>query len=595
MKKLMPCTYLKRCNRLFEPIMRRLKQTYNILYGKFILFDDRLVLMTAGAVVGIFSGIAAVALRLSLASVLEFFQPYRQYAWAFILPGIGALLSFLFLDKVVREGAGHGVPEVIYAVSRRGGLLRFRSTFSRLISSFLTIASGGSAGPEAPVVMSGSAIGSNIAKFLGLNDRQRMTLVGCGTAGAIASIFHAPVAGLIFSVEIILGEWKFVNIIPIAIAAVAGAQISEAIIPKKELFQHHPFSIFTGDILGSIGLALFTAIISVIFTRMLRKVGAVAKRTPVSPWLRAMIGGCTVGAMGIFMPMVLGEGYHPIMEMVDGTFPMAFWLIFIGIFLKIFVTAITLGWGGSGGIFAPCLLIGSLTGVVFYKSMIFVFPNAVVASEGAYALLGMAGIMAGVMQAPLTSIFLIAEITGGYEAILLLLLVSSISSTLTHMIEPSSFYFKDLIERGEFMRPGTDARILSDLSLNEIIDTNYTPVSENMVFRAFINKIRNSARNHYPVISDETGDYIGIIRISSIRKYALDPAFYDMIFLNQIMDTDMVTASFDDDLHEVLEFMETFNIDHIPVVDHKKFSGMISKARILDLYRRELIMQTNIQ
>ena len=575
--------------------MRRLKQIYNILYAKFILFDDRLVLMTAGAVVGVFAGLAAVALRLSLASVLEFFEPYRQYAWAFILPGIGALLSFLFLDKVVREGAGHGVPEVIYAVSRRGGLLRFRSTFSRLISSFLTIASGGSAGPEAPVVMSGSAIGSNIAKFLGLNDRQRMTLVGCGTAGAIASIFHAPVAGLIFSVEIILGEWKFVNIIPIAIAAVAGAQISEAIIPKKELFQHHPFSIFTGDILGSIGLALFTAIISVIFTRMLRKVGALAKRTPVSPWLRAMIGGCTVGAMGIFMPMVLGEGYHPIMEMVDGTFPMAFWLIFIGILLKIFVTAITLGWGGSGGIFAPCLLIGSLTGVVFYKAMIFVFPNAVVASEGAYALLGMAGIMAGVMQAPLTSIFLIAEITGGYEAILLLLLVSSISSTLTHMIEPSSFYFKDLIERGEFMRPGTDARILSDLSLNEIIATNYTPVSENMVFRAFVNKIRNSDRNHYPVISDETGDYLGMIRVSSIRKYALDPAFHDMLFLNQIMDTDMVTASFDDDLHEVLEFMETFNIDHIPVVDHKKFSGMISKARILDLYRRELIMQTNIQ
>jgi CIC family chloride channel protein len=145
------------------------------------------------------------------------------------------------------------------------------------------------------------------------------------------------------------------------------------------------------------------------------------------------------------------------------------------------------------------------------------------------------------------------------------------------------------------MRPGTDARILSDLSLNEIIDTSYTPVSENMVFRAFIDIIRNSDRDHYPVISDETGNYIGMVRVSSIRKYALDPAFYDMIFLNQIMDRDMVTASFDDNLHDVLEFMETFNLDHIPVVDNHRFSGMISKARILDLYRRELIMQTNIQ
>jgi CIC family chloride channel protein len=575
--------------------MSKLKQTYNSIYAKFFLFDNRLVLMIAGAVVGIFAGLAAVALRLSLASVLEFLAPYRQYGWAFILPGIGAMCSYLFLDKVMREGAGHGVPEVIYAVSRRGGLIRLRSTFSRLISSFLTIASGGSAGPEAPVVMSGSAIGSNIAKFLGLNDRQRMTLVGCGTAGAIASIFHAPVAGLIFAVEIILGEWKFVNIIPITIAAVAGAQISEAIIPEKELFQHHPFDIFAGDILGSIGLALFTAIISVIFTRTLRQVGALAKRTPVSPWLRAVMGGCTVGAIGIYMPMVLGEGYHPIMEMVGGTFPMAFWLVFLALFLKIFVTSMTLGWGGSGGIFAPCLVIGSLSGVVFHKAMLFVLPNAVVTSEGAYALLGMTGIMAGVMQAPLSSIFLIAEITGGYEAILLLLLVSSISSTLSHIIEPASFYFKDLIERGEFMRPGTDARVLSDLSLNELIETNYTPVSENMVFREFIDIIRNSHRNHYPVISDETGNYLGMVRVSRIRKYALDPAFYDMIFINQIMDTDMVTVSFDDDLHDVLEFMESFNIDHIPVVDHHRFSGMISKARILDLYRRELIMQTNIQ
>ncbi len=551
--------------------------------------------MTAGAVVGICAGLAAVALRLSLATVLEFLQPYRQYAWAFILPGIGALFSFLFLDKIVREGAGHGVPEVIYAVSRRGGLLRLRSAYSRLISSFLTIASGGSAGPEAPVVMSGSAIGSNIAKLLGLNDRQRMTLVGCGTAGAIASIFHAPVAGLIFSVEIILGEWKFVNIIPITVAAVAGAQVSEAIIPKKELFQHHPFDIVAGDIPATIALALFTAVISVIFTRTLQKVGSVAKKAPVSPWLRALIGGCTVGTMGIYMPMVLGEGYHPIMEMVNGTFPMAFWLIFAGIFAKIFATAMTLGWGGSGGIFAPCLLIGSLSGVTFYKAMIFLFPEAAVASEGAYALLGMAGIMAGVMQAPLSSIFLIAEITGGYEAILLLLLVSSISSTVSHVIEPSSFYFKDLIERGEFMRPGTDARVLSELSLSEIIDTNYSTVSENMVFREFINLIRRTKQNYYPVVSDDTGEYLGMIRISNIRQYILDPAFYDIIFLNQIMDTDMIVASFDDDLSDVLESMEAFNENHIPVVDHNRFSGMISKAGVLDLYRRELIMQTNIQ
>ncbi len=579
--------------------MPNIKQLYKLVYQKLFRLDDRLLLLIAGSIAGVCAGLAAVALRLSLASVLDFLRPYRQYYWAFILPGAGACLSSLFLEKVVREGAGHGVPEVIYAVSRRAGLLRLRSAWSRLVSSFLTIASGGSAGPEAPVVMSGSAIGSNIGKFLGLNDRQRITIVGCGSAGAIASIFHAPIAGLIFTVEVILGEWKFVNIIPIAVAAVAGAQISEAIIPQKEMFHHHPFTFLPADTLASLGLALFTALVSVSFTRMLGKVGKVARKTPVPQWTRALIGGCTVGVMGMAMPVVLGEGYHPILEMVHGSFPMAFWFVSAALFAKMLATAMTLGWGGSGGIFAPCLVIGSLSGVVYYQALIFILPGTApgtaIAPGGAYALLGMAGIISGVMQAPLTGIFLIVEITGGYEAILPLLLVSSISSTLSHYIEPSSFYFKDLIARGEFMRPGTDARILSDLSLSEIVDTQYQKVSENMVFRKFIDLIRKSPQNHYPVVSDETGEYLGLINLAHIRRYALNPAIYDMLFLNQVMDTDVVTASFDDELHDVLETMEAFHMDYIPLVDHNRFIGMISKARILDLYRRELIMQTNIQ
>ncbi|MBT6341192.1 MAG: chloride channel protein, partial [Desulfobacula sp.] len=193
--------------------MSKIKNFYKNLFRRLFQLDDRLLLIIAGSIAGICSGLAAVALRLSLESVLEYLHPFRQYGWAFVLPALGALLSSFYLEKIAREGAGHGVPEVIYSVSRYGGLLRFRSSYSRLISSFLTIGSGGSAGPEAPVVMSGSAIGSNIAKFLGLNDRQRITLVGCGTAGAIASIFNAPIAGMVFAIEVILGEWKFVNII----------------------------------------------------------------------------------------------------------------------------------------------------------------------------------------------------------------------------------------------------------------------------------------------------------------------------------------------------------------------------------------------
>jgi CIC family chloride channel protein len=216
------------------------------------------------------------------------------------------------------------------------------------------------------------------------------------------------------------------------------------------------------------------------------------------------------------------------------------------------------------------------------------------ASEGAYALLGMTGLISGVMQAPLTGIFLIVEITGGYETILPLILVSSISSTMSHYIEPASFYLKDLIERGQFMRPGTDARILSDLSLNELIETDYTKVSEDMVFREFIDIIKQSEQNFFPVV-DETQNYKGVILLSAIRKYALEPGMYDMVFLNQIMDTNVLTASLEDDLQDVLDSMELNNMDRIPVVENDRFVGMIAKTRVLDLYRRELIMHTNIQ
>jgi CIC family chloride channel protein len=575
--------------------MQTLKNTYKAIYYRLFRLDDRLLLIVAGSIAGICSGLAAVALRLSLEAVIELLHPLRHYWWAFVLPAAGALLSSLYLEKVSREGAGHGVPEVIYAVSRHGGLLRFRSSYSRLISSFLTIASGGSAGPEAPVVMSGSSIGSNIAKFLVLNDRQRITLVGCGTAGAISAIFNAPMAGLVFSIEVLLGEWKFVNIIPIAIAAVAGAQVSQAIIPEQVLFNHQPFNMMAADILPSLCLAVLTALISVLFTKSLRKIGGIAKKSSLPLWGRAIVGGCMVGAIGISMPLVLGEGYHFIQTMISGNFSMGVFLTFVAIFAKIFATALTLGWGGSGGIFAPCLLIGSLTGVVFHKVLFFLLPSAGCASEGAYALLGMAGLISGVMQAPLTGIFLIVEITGGYETILPLILVSSISSTMSHYIEPASFYLKDLIERGQFMRPGTDARILSDLSLNELIETDYTKVSENMVFRDFIDIIKGSKQNYFPVIEDKTDVYKGVIQLSSIRKYVLEPGMYDMVFLNQIMDADVVTASLEDDLQDVLDAMDLNNMDNIPVVENDRFVGMITKTRVLDLYRRELIMQTNIQ
>ncbi|WDP88860.1 MAG: chloride channel protein [Desulfobacter sp.] len=568
------------------------KTRYTLPLKHSLKMHDGLLLILAGSITGICSGLAAVCLKLSLEHALEWLHPYRHYAWAFLLPGIGAFLSSVFLNKMLKEAPGHGVPEVIYAVSRYGGLLRFRSSFSRLVSSFLTIGSGGSAGPEAPVVMSGSAIGSNIAKFFSLNERQRITLVGCGTAGAIAGIFNAPITGLIFAAEVILGEWKMVNIIPIAVAAVAGAEVSQTLVSEPVLFNHMPFHYDMNDILACLGLALLSALVSTLFTKTMGLSGRLAGKNALPPWLKAFIGGCTVGLMALWSPIVLGEGYGYIQSMISDSFSLGIVLTSAALLAKIFATAATLGWGGSGGIFAPCLMLGSLTGVLFYQIIALLFSGAAFAPAGAYALLGMAGIVSGVMQAPLTGIFLILEITGGHEAILPLITVSALASTLSHYLEPASFYFKDLIHKGQFLRPGTDARILNDLNLNELIETSFKTVNQNMLFRDFIELIKPSSQERFPVLDEATGRFLGIIKISDVRLYALDPGVYDMIFVNQIMDADIPRASTVTDLREVMEMMDANAMDAIPIVDHGKFIGMVSKARILDLYRKELMVQT---
>ncbi len=555
--------------------------------------DDRLLMIFSGAVVGVCSGLAAVALSQALVAMLAWLTPYRQYGWAFLLPAAGAALSSLFLNKVVKEGAGHGVPEVIYSVSRYGGLLRLRSSFSRLISSFLTIGSGGSAGPEAPVVMSGSAIGSNIARLFNLNDRQRVVLVGCGAAGAISAIFNAPIAGLIFSMEVILGEWAAANLIPIAIAAVAGTQISHFLQGEQIPFAHRLFDIGLLDILACIGLALFTAAASILLTRAIRAVHHRSDRLKLPVWLKAASGGAAVGLIGLMMPMVLGEGYHAIEDMIAGHFTPGIGLVFIAVLAKILATALTLGSGGSGGIFAPCLVIGSFAGLAYHRLLVFIWPAVAWVPEGCFALLGMAGLVSGILQAPLTGIFLIVEITGSWEVILPLIVVSTISTTLCHYMEPASFYLKDLVERGQLMRPGTDARVLADLEVHELLETDCIPVPADMLLRDFVEIVKRSNRNLFPVEDERTGHFKGLIYLADIRPYLFDPLMYDAVLVGQLMSTRVETAAPDEDVAEVLNRMDAGRLYNMPVIANHRFIGMVSKSSLLDQYRKELMVQTH--
>lgn len=569
--------------------MRRLPSLWNIFRS-----EDRLLLILAGIVVGTCSGLAALALSKSLETLLEFSHRHHGLWWAFVLPGIGAALSSLFLNKIVNEGAGHGVPEVIYSVSRYGGLLRFRSAYSRLISSCLTIGSGGSAGPESPVVMSGAAIGSNIARLFSLNDRQRITLVGCGTAGAIAAIFNAPISGLVFTIEVILGEWTSLNIVPIAVASVAGAQVFRLLAGNHIVFHHSGFVIGLPDVLAAAGLAVVTALVSVLLTRTMQTMPQIARKMPAPQWIRAFTGGCAVGLMGMFLPVVLGEGYHFIQQMIDGVFLPGLGIAAAATLAKILATAFTLGWGGSGGIFAPSLAVGSLAGLTYHRFLTLLWPSAPWISEGCFALLGMAGVIGGMLQAPLTGIFLVVEITGGYDVILPLIVVSALSSTVCHFIEPASFYFRELVEKGQLLRPGTDARVLSDLSVRELLEKDCICVSPDTLLRDFVAVVGKSHRNYFPVEDKKSGHFLGMIHLDSIRPYLFNTAMYDAVILEQIMDTGVETIHPEDDLSDVLRKMDEKRLFSMPVISNTRFMGMISKATLLDQYRKELRVQTSV-
>ncbi len=572
--------------------MRRRSWMFSVA-GSLLRYDDRLLLIILGAVTGLAGGLAAFLLNKGLNASFEVLHSLRASYWAFVLPGIGAALSVLFLSHVVREKGGHGVPEVIYSVSRLGGKLRRRSMFSRLVASCLTIGSGGSAGPESPVVISGAAIGSNIARFFFMNERQRVTLLGCGAAGAISSIFNAPIAGLVFVLEVVLGEWSKVHIVPVAVASVAGTELSRFLSGNQIAFGHHSFQVSYYDTLGCTGLALLTAMISVALTRSIRFMHERSGEIHVPTWIKAAIGGCAVGLLGLAVPDVLGEGYHSIRDMIEGVYSPGIRIVMIACCLKVLATSFTLGWGGSGGIFAPSLVAGSFAGLVYHRLLVLLFPSAHWMGEGGYALLGMAGLVGGILQAPLTGIFLIVEITGGYEVILPLIIVSSISATVCYFFEPASIYMKDLVEKGHFLKPGTDARVLSDLSISELIDHDCTVIEAGTTLGALVKTVTCSIRNEYPVRDGLTGMYLGLVTFEDIRPYLFDAWMYDAVFVDQIMNVDFETAEITDSVATVLDIMDRRSLGSVPVVDKGYYAGMIYRATLFEHYRRELRVQTD--
>ena len=560
----------------------------------FLRLHERLQLIIIASIVGLCGAVGSVALNRSLAAVFEWLNALRGNWYGFVFPAVGAALSSIFLNQIARDGGGHGVPEVIYSISQRGGLLRFRSSFSRLIACLLTIASGGSAGPEAPVVISGASIGSNIGTYFRLKDRQRVIVVGCGAAAAIASIFNAPVTGIVFTLEAILGEWTAVNLIPVAIASVVGTEVSRLLQGNQIPFQYQAAGISPWNLVACLGLATLTAMGSVALIRMLRFIHGRSQKMIPFTWVSAAAGGILVGVIGLGFPSVLGEGYDVIRSIIAENYSASLLVLGLTALTKILATSLTIGSGGSGGLFAPCLVIGSFTGQFYQRALVAALPSVPWAGGGYFALLGMAGVISGVLQAPMTGVFLVAEITGSYHFLISVVLVAVISVTVSHFFEPVSVYHQELVSRGELIKPRTDRQILSHLNVLELLEKDCQTIHPEMQLKDLVSMVQYSHRNYFPVEDSQSGDFLGMIHLDDIRAYLFDPYLHDTILVEQVMDRDVPRVSLEDELTYIFEIFDKTNTWSLPVVRDGKFLGLISKATILDHYRKELLVNEEI-
>ena len=557
----------------------------------FYHLDERFRLILIGAIVGVFSAFASLILTHLLASASSALASLRKYPVAFLLPAAGAALSVIVLRHFFRESGGHGVPEVIYSISRRGGLLRLRSVSSRLISSLLTIASGGSAGPEAPVVISGASIGSNIGNLFNVNERQRVVIVGCGAAGAIASIFNAPMAGIAFSLEAILGEWTPIHLVPIAVASVVATEASRILGGNQIPFEHRLFHAGLVDIGTSLGLAIICAAGAVLLVRMLK---ATEKKSPgliSSPVIRAASGGLLVGIIALALPAVSGEGYETVRKAIEGTFSQGILIVAVLTVAKVAATSLTIGSGGSGGVFAPCLVTGSMCGLLYQRGLSRLIPSLAMTGEGFFALLGMAGLISGVLQAPLTGIFLIIEITGSYEVVVPVVLVAVVSATLSQRFEPYSVYHQELMAGGKLLRPRTDARVLADLGVMEVLNRPGVALEPATKLGELVSLLQRTRRRCFPVIDPDTSRYQGMIDINDIRPLLFDTYLHGTILAEEIMDERIDPVSPHQDLSVIMEKLESRGVACLPVVEGNRFMGLVDKTELLEHYRKELIVQ----
>lgn len=580
-----------------------------ILIWRYKNISEKQFLYVLSILVGFLSGLGAVLLKyftVLIESWLEsdLIKDYR-YSLYFVLPIIGVWLVYLVKKYIVKKPIGHGISTTLYSISKRSGIIERYKIFASLLTAPLTVGFGGSVGLQGPAVSTGAALGSNVAQIFHMNTKTRMLLIGCATAGAMASMFKAPVAAIIFAIEIFSLDLVFTSLVPLLFASVAAVITSYFFRDTDVLFNFQLIDEWrVKHIAFYLVLAVATGFASVYFSKMYFLITKFFSRFK-NAYTKIGIAGVAIGLMLYFIPPLYGEGYGLINNLLNGNTSEAIkgvsftvdmnnvWvvvsiLMLIAVFKAIAMTT-TFAAGGVGGVFIPTLFMGSALGNAVAK-IINQFGFDV--SESNFTLIGMTGLMAGVLHAPLTAIFLIAEITGGYDLFVPLMLVAAISYGLTRYFVPNSIYTAELAERGELITNDKDKNALMKMDINQVIETNFISLQGDMTLGEMLKKgVAKSSRNLFPVV-DEENQFLGIVLLDDVRSIMFDQSLYNNTTVSLFMKSAPEIIFYNDSMELIMEKFNETNAWNLPVIKHGKYIGFISKSKLLTAYRKKLIEVT---
>lgn len=583
------------------------------LFYKFLLWrekhiKERSFILILSFIVGIGTAIAAITLKNLIHLIQSLLTGNLQDGanyWLLIYPVVGILLAGLFVRYIVRDDISHGVTKILYAISQRKSRIKPHNMWSSLVASSVTIGFGGSVGAEAPIVLTGAAIGSNLGRLFRMEQKTLMLLVGCGAAGAIAGIFKAPIAGLVFVIEVLMLDLTMTSVLPLLISSVTAATLAYIFNGSEAMFKFTQTEVFEIERIPYVLLlGVFCGIVSLYFTRAMNKIEGVFRKLS-NPWKKYILGALMLSILIFLFPPLYGEGYNTIGSLLNGEFSSLmgnsifiglednYWgiVIFMGLILltKVFASSATNGGGGCGGIFAPSLFLGCIAGFIFaHVSNYFEITRFL--PEKNFALLGMAGVMSGVMHAPLTGVFLIAELTGGYDLFLPLMIVSISSYALIITFEPHSIYSMRLAQKGELLTHHKDKAVLTLLKINEVIETDFVPITPDMTLGQVVkNAIAESPRNFFPVV-DKDNKLLGLVQVDNIRNIMFRPELYDRFKVSRFMVSAPAKIVTDMPMEKIMQIFDDTKAWNLPVVDQEgHYIGFVSKSKIFNSYREVLV------